>query len=423
MPAALLVSKSPPLSGELTVHGAKNSVLPILAATLLCRTPCVLHNCPDILDVTHTLQILRHLGCSCERGGSTLCIDPRGFAENAVPPSLAGSMRASSLFLGALLARTGAAALTLPGGCPIGARPIDYHLQAFRALGASAEEEGGTVRCRADRLHGARLRLPGPSVGATENAMLAALGADGCTTIENAACEPEIADLGAFLRACGADLRGAGTPRIEIEGGKALHGATYTILPDRIETATYLCACAACGGALTLRRAAPASCAGVLEALGQCGCRIRCGNDTIAIHRQGPLTACRPVTARPYPGFPTDAMPVLLAAQLGAQGKTAFTETIFENRFLYVQELQKLGAKLSQDGRTVRLQGAELLHAADLHAGDLRGGAALVLGAMQAEGESTIFGVKHIQRGYDNLEAALQSVGARLKTVEIPIKV
>ena len=362
MPAALLVSKSPPLCGELTVHGAKNSVLPILAATLLCRTPCVLHNCPDILDVTHTLQILRHLGCSCERSGSTLYIDPRGFAENAVPSALAGSMRASSLFLGALLARTGAAALTLPGGCPIGARPIDYHLQAFRALGA-------------------------------------------------------------FLRACGADLRGTGTPTIEIEGGYPLHGATYTILPDRIETATYLCACAACGGALTLRRAAPASCAGVIEALGQCGCRIRCGYDTIAIHRQGPLTACRPVTARPYPGFPTDAMPVLLAAQLGAQGKTSFTETVFENRFLYVQELQKLGAKLSQDGRTVRLQGAEPLHAARLHAGDLRGGAALVLGAMQAEGESTIFGVKHIQRGYDNLEAALQSAGARLKTVEIPIKV
>ena len=392
MPAALLVSKSPPLCGELTVHGAKNSVLPILAATLLCRTPCVLHNCPDILDVTHTLQILLHLGCSCERSGSTLSIDPRGFAENAVPPALAGSMRASSLFLGALLARTGAAALTLPGGCPIGARPIDYHLQAFRALGASAEEEGG--HCP---LHGrtgctARAcRLPGPSVGATENAMLAALGADGCTTIENAACEPEIADLGAFLRACGADLRGAGTPTIEIEGGYPLHGATYTILPDRIETATYLCACAACGGALTLRRAAPASCAGVIEALGQCGCRIRCGYDTIAIHRQGPLTACRPVTARPYPGFPTDAMPVLLAAQLGAQGKTSFTETIFENRFLYVQELRKLGAKLSQDGRTVRLQGAEPLHAARLHAGDLRGGAALVLGAMQAEGESYHF--------------------------------
>ena len=420
---ALLVSKSPPLHGELTVHGAKNSVLPILAATLLCRTPCVLHNCPDILDVTYALSMLRSLGCTYERRGASIYIDTRGCTGGPIPPELAGAMRASGLFLGALLARSGEAELSLPGGCPIGERPMDYHLQAFRALGAEVSQTQQTVCCKASCLTGAKLRLPGPSVGATENAMLAALGADGCTTIENAACEPEIADLGAFLRACGADLRGAGTPRIEIEGGKALHGATYTILPDRIETATYLCACAACGGALTLRRAAPASCAGVIEALGQCGCRIRCGHDTISIRRQGPLTACRPVTARPYPGFPTDAMPVLLAAQLGAQGKTSFTETIFENRFLYVQELRKLGAKLSQAGRTVRLQGAEPLHAARLHAGDLRGGAALVLGAMQAEGESTIFGVKHIQRGYDNLEAALQSAGARLKTVEIPIKV
>ena len=420
---ALLVSKSPPLSGEVTIHGAKNSVLPILAATLLCRTPCVLHNCPDSLDVTHALAILRSLGCASERRGASVYIDTRGCAGRSVPPELAASMRASSLFLGALLARQGEALLSLPGGCPIGARPVDYHLLAFRALGAEVAQTDDTIFCRAQKLTGARITLPGPSVGATENAMLAAAGAEGATVIENAACEPEIVDLAGFLTACGAKIVGAGTRYISVEGGHPLTGATYTILPDRIETATFLCACAACGGALTLRRAAPASCAGVIEALGQCGCRIRCGHDTISIRRQGPLTACRPVTARPYPGFPTDAMPVLLAAQLGAQGKTSFTETIFENRFLYVQELQKLGAKLSQDGRTVRLQGAEPLHAARLHAGDLRGGAALVLGAMQAEGESTIFGVKHIQRGYDNLEAALQSVGARLKTVEIPIKV
>lgn len=420
MPAALLVSKSPPLCGELTVHGAKNSVLPILAATLLCRTPCVLHNCPDILDVTHTLQILRHLGCSCERSGSTLSIDPRGFAENAVPPALAGSMRASSLFLGALLARTGAAALTLPGGCPIGARPIDYHLQAFRALGASAEEEGGTVRCRADRLHGARLRLPGPSVGATENAMLAAIGAPGETTIENAAREPEITDLAGFLCACGAKITGAGTSRIRISGGEPLTGATYTVLPDRIEMATFFCACAACGGTLTLRRAAPQLLQPVLDALRQSGCQISCGPDTVTIRRHGRLTACRPVVSAPYPGFPTDAMPVLLASQLLAEGETAFTETIFENRFLHVRQLQKLGASLSQQGRTVRLRGVPSLHAAQLQADDLRGGAALVIAAMCAEGESAIFGVKHIERGYDNLETALQSAGAALKTVEIP---
>lgn len=411
------------LTGSTQVQGAKNAVLPIMAASVLAGSETVLHNVPDLKDVTITLRILRHLGCTAERDGDTVRIDSRGMNRDFIPHDLMRELRSSVIFLGAILTRFGTASLSMPGGCELGPRPVNLHLDALRALGAEVTERGGDIVCCAHDLKGRRILLPFPSVGATENAMLAALGADGCTTIENAACEPEIADLGAFLCACGADLRGAGTPTIEIEGGYPLHGATYTILPDRIETATYLCACAACGGALTLRRAAPASCAGVIEALGQCGCRIRCGYDTIAIHRQGPLTACRPVTARPYPGFPTDAMPVLLAAQLGAQGKTSFTETIFENRFLYVQELQKLGAKLSQDGRTVRLQGAEPLHAARLHAGDLRGGAALVLGAMQAEGESTIFGVKHIQRGYDNLEAALQSAGARLKTVEIPIKV
>lgn len=411
------------LTGSTRVQGAKNAVLPIMAASVLAGSETVLHNVPDLKDVTITLRILRHLGCTAERDGDTVRIDSRGMNRDFIPHDLMRELRSSVIFLGAILARFGTASLSMPGGCELGPRPVNLHLDALRALGAEVTERGGDIICSAHELKGRRILLPFPSVGATENAMLAALGADGCTTIENAACEPEIADLGMFLCACGADLRGAGTPTIEIEGGKALHGATYTILPDRIETATYLCACAACGGALTLRRAAPASCAGVIEALGQCGCRIRCGHDTISIRRQGPLTACRPVTARPYPGFPTDAMPVLLAAQLGAQGKTSFTETIFENRFLYVQELRKLGAKLSQDGRTVRLQGAEPLHAARLHAGDLRGGAALVLGAMQAEGESTIFGVKHIQRGYDNLEAALQSAGARLKTVEIPIKV
>lgn len=411
------------LTGSTRVQGAKNAVLPIMAASVLAGSETVLHNVPDLKDVTITLRILRHLGCTAERDGDTVRIDSRGMNRDFIPHDLMRELRSSVIFLGAILTRFGTASLSMPGGCELGPRPVNLHLDALRALGAEVTERGGDIVCSAHELKGRRILLPFPSVGATENAMLAALGADGCTTIENAACEPEIADLGAFLCACGADLRGAGTPTIEIEGGYPLHGATYTILPDRIETATYLCACAACGGALTLRRAAPASCAGVIEALGQCGCRIRCGYDTIAIRRQGPLTACRPVTARPYPGFPTDAMPVLLAAQLGAQGKTSFTETIFENRFLYVQELRKLGAKLSQDGRTVRLQGAEPLHAARLHAGDLRGGAALVLGAMQAEGESTIFGVKHIQRGYDNLEAALQSAGARLKTVEIPIKV
>ena len=419
---ALLVSKSPPLHGELTVHGAKNSVLPILAATLLCRTPCVLHNCPDILDVTHALAMLRSLGCTYERCGASIYIDTRGCTGGRIPPELAGAMRASGLFLGALLARTGEAELSLPGGCPIGERPMDYHLQAFRALGAEVSQTQQTVCCKASRLTGAKLRLPGPSVGATENAMLAAAGADGLTVIENAACEPEIGDLAGFLTACGARIAGAGTRRVSVEGGRRLTGATYTILPDRIETATFLCACAACGGELTLRRTDARLAEPVLGSLAESGCRISCTHDTIRICRDGPLTACRPVVSRPYPGFPTDAMPVLLAAQLRAGGQTAFTETIFENRFGYVRELGKLGARLRQDENTVRLRGTPQLHAAQLFAEDLRGGAALVLAAMQAEGESAIFGVKHIERGYDTLETALRSAGARLKTVEIPKK-
>ena len=223
---ALLVSKSPPLSGEVTIHGAKNSVLPILAATLLCRTPCVLHNCPDILDVTHTRAILHSLGCASERRGASVYIDPRSCAGHSIPPELATSMRASSLFLGALLARQGEASLSLPGGCPIGARPVDYHLLAFRALGAEVTETDDTIHCRARRLTGAKITLPGPSVGATENAMLAAVGAEGVTVIENAACEPEIVDLAGFLTACGAKIAGAGTGRVTVKGGQPLTGAT-----------------------------------------------------------------------------------------------------------------------------------------------------------------------------------------------------
>ena len=317
---ALLVSKSPPLSGEVTIHGAKNSVLPILAATLLCRAPCVLHNCPDILDVTHTRAILHSLGCASERRGASVYIDPRSCAGHSIPPELAASMRASSLFLGALLARQGEASLSLPGGCPIGARPVDYHLLAFRALGAEVTETDDTIHCRARRLTGAKITLPGPSVGATENAMLAAVGAEGVTVIENAACEPEIVDLAGFLTACGAKIAGVGTGRVTVKGGQPLTGATYTILPDRIETATFLCACAACGGTLTLRRTAPRLAEPILNSLTESGCRFSCTHDTIQISRDGPLMACRPVVSKPYPGFPTDAMPVLLASQLRAEG-------------------------------------------------------------------------------------------------------
>lgn len=417
MPAALLVSKSPPLCGELTVHGAKNSVLPILAATLLCRTPCVLHNCPDILDVTHTLQILRHLGCSCERSGSTLSIDPRGFAENAVPPALAGSMRASSLFLGALLARTGAAALTLPGGCPIGARPIDYHLQAFRALGASAEEEGGTVRCRADRLHGARLRLPGPSVGATENAMLAACAAVGETVICNAAREPEILDLQCYLRKLGADISGAGTSTVTVSGFRPQPFVEHTIMPDRIVAATILCAGAACGGDVELQGVDPEHFLTVLDSLSEAGCAIIKTASTVRLTSTGRLTAPRPVVTQPYPGFPTDAQPPLMAACLKAGGTTVFTENIFTNRYRHAEEFRRLGAAVSIEGRVAYVTGVDRLTGAPLTASDLRGGAAMIVAGLSAEGETEILDNGYINRGYDRFDACLSALGADVRCV------
>ena len=415
MPAALLVSKSPPLCGELTVHGAKNSVLPILAATLLCRTPCVLHNCPDILDVTHTLQILRHLGCSCERSGSTLSIDPRGFAENAVPPALAGSMRASSLFLGALLARTGAAALTLPGGCPIGARPIDYHLQAFRALGASAEEEGGTVRCRADRLHGARLRLPGPSVGATENVMLAACAAAGETVICNAAREPEIADLQCYLRKLGADISGAGTSTVTVGGFRPRPFVEHTIMPDRIVAATILCAAAACGGEVELQDVDPAHFSTVLDSLSEAGCAIITMASAVRLTSDGQLTAPRPVVTQPYPGFPTDAQPPLMAACLRAKGTTVFTENIFTNRYRHAEEFRRLGAAVSIEGRVAYVTGVERLTGAPLTASDLRGGAAMLVAGLCAEGATELLDDGYIDRGYDRFDACLSALGADVR--------
>ena len=399
------------LSGTIAAHGAKNAVLPILAATVLCSRSEI-KNCPNLSDVAVSCHILRHLGFAVERARDTLIITREDTGCRDVPSEW-------------MRARCGSVTLCPPGGCALGGRPIDLHLSALRQMGAVISEEGDTLRCAAPGgLHGAAVQLPYPSVGATENLLIAAAGTPAETKITGAAAEPEISDLLAYLRGCGALIESQPDGAILVQGREALTGCCcHAILPDRIETATYLCACAACGGTLTLRRTAPRLAEPILNSLTESGCRFSCTHDTIQISRDGPLIACRPVVSKPYPGFPTDAMPVLLASQLRAEGQTDFTETIFENRFGYARELKKLGAQLRQDENTVHLRGAPQLYAAQLFAEDLRGGAALVLAAMQAEGESTIFGVKHIQRGYDNLEAALQSAGARLKTVEIPIKV
>lgn len=407
------------LEGTVTVSGAKNSVLPIMAACLVIGEICVLHNCPDISDVSCAEQILRELGCEIVRQGSTLWIDARKSGGSRVLPAVSGEMRSSVLFLGALSAARGEANIAFPGGCRLGKRPIDLHLQALRELGAEAEQTETGVVCRAERLHGGQITLAYPSVGATENAILCAMGARGEVLLRNAAQEPEIDDLIAFLRSAGASIRKNGS-EICIHGGKPLHSTTYTIMPDRIEAATYLCALAGCGGKLCLKRAAPEVMEPVLSVLRQCGCEIRSECDTLYIRREGRLLMPDTVVTQPYPGFPTDVQAPLMAALLCARGEGQIVETVFEDRLRHVRQMKKLGADITVSGRVAIVRGVERLHAADLQAQDLRAGAALTIAALCAEGKSRISGVKYIKRGYDKIEESLAALGAGIKCVEIP---
>lgn len=415
----LSVTGGAPLYGTIPIHGAKNSILPIMAAAIVIPAPCVIHNCPNIADVTNSIEILRHLGCKVRRTGNTLRIDAREVTRCDVPMALAGRMRSSVLFLGALLARMGCARIALPGGCPLGRRPIDLHLSAMRAMGAEVECGEREVCCRARRLHGAVLSLPIVSVGATENAILAALSAAGRVVIENAAREPEIGDLIGFLRSAGADITGEGTGRLCVRGGAPLHETAYTVLPDRIETATYLCAAAACGGEVTLTKTNARTLAPVIQILRGAGCDIQTEDEAICICANGKLCAPEKIVTAPYPAFPTDAQAPMMAALLRAAGTCEFVETIFENRFRHVRQLKKMGADIRLDGASAWVRGTQTLRGARLIAEDLRGGAALLIAALAAEGKSEIFGVKHIKRGYDNPEGKLQALGARIKYVEI----
>ena len=415
----LSVRGGAPLRGSIPISGAKNSVLPILAACALCRGVCVLHNCPDISDVGDTLEILRCLGCRAEQRGGTAVVDAGTLDGWQVPQQYAGRLRSSVLFLGALLARAGRARIALPGGCPLGKRPIDLHVLALRQLGAQVAVGQHFAECRAERLHGGRICLPLASVGATENAILAAVGCEGETEIENAAREPEIGDLVRFLRSAGAQI-GQDGGTIRIRGGTPLHGTTFTVMPDRIETATYLCAAAACGGAVELTRTDAGTLEPVIEVLLQSGCTVAQRRDTITLASPGALHAPGRIETAPYPGFPTDAQAIVMAALLRARGRTEFLETIFENRFRHIAELRKFGAAVTFSGRQARLEGVSALHGAHVRAEDLRGGAALVIAALAAKGTSQIAGVKHILRGYDTLAGKLQDLGADIKYVEIP---
>ena len=416
--SAYLVEGGNRLQGTARVHGAKNSVLPILAATILCPGESVVHNCPDLSDVRASIAILEHLGCRVERAGDTVTVDASALTGRDVPDALMREMRSSVIFLGAILARLGEAIMSFPGGCELGPRPIDLHLAAIRSLGAEVREQGGELHCSAaGGLAGCEITFSIPSVGATENAMLCACGAEGVTVICNAAREPEIVDLQAFLRALGADVRGAGTSVITVRGKKPLHGGEHTVMPDRIVAATLLTAVAAAGGEAELLGIDYRQLSTVTAVLTEAGCRIRSGSDSIHICREAPLRGVRPIRTAPYPGFPTDAQPPVMAALCRGTGTTVFVENMFESRYRHVDELSRMGADIRVEGKVAVVCGVERLHGAALQAADLRGGAALVVAALGAEGRSEITGLHHMDRGYYGLEDTLRGLGADIVRV------
>lgn len=412
---AYIITGGRSLSGTVPISGAKNAVLPMLAACVACPGEYRLHNCPALSDVDSTLEILEHLGCSARRSGAELEVDTRGLCRCDIPRPLMQRLRSSVIFLGALLARCGEASVWMPGGCSLGLRPIDLHLAALERLGAVCDSCGGEIRCRAARLQGETVTLRFPSVGATENTMLAALGCASPVTICNAAQEPEIAALGLLLARMGAQVHGAGTSVVQVCGGGSMHGAELAVPGDRIEAATFLAAVCSCGGSARLTGVNPAQLTGVLDALAQMGVRLEPEVNGLRIAAALPLRAPGAIRTAPYPGFPTDAQALAMAAVLKARGTTVIEETIFENRFRHVPALQAMGADIQVAGRVAVVRGVPALRGAQAEATDLRGGAAMVVAALGAQGESRIADSGHIRRGYGQLSQKLGALGAEIR--------
>ena len=402
------------LSGSCRVQGSKNATLPILAASLVLPRRSELEGVPRLKDVDAALDILRHLGSRTWQQEGSVCIDSSGVSGWTVPRELMLKMRSSVIFMGALLARCGQARLSLPGGCQLGKRPIDLHLQALRQLGAQIEENGDEICCRSRGLRGAVIRFPFPSVGATENAMLAACGAEGETRIYGAAREPEILALQDYLQAAGVRIWGAGTDCVTVSGVSRTASVHCRIQPDRIVASTLACAAASAGGEIELRNVDPTHFSTVLHFLNQAGCDIITKQHCVTVRAEGKIKAVGPVVTAPYPGFPTDAQPVLMAALLRAEGITRMTETIFENRYRQADELNRLGADIRVSGRQAEIRGVERLHGGRLRATDLRGGASMVVAALGAQGETLVVDEGHIARGYEDLDGTLRSLGARV---------
>lgn len=411
----LVVNGGRALCGSISVHGSKNSVLPILAATILNSGVSIIHNCPRLRDVDAAVGILRCIGCRVSFEGNTLTVDSKDAKKHNIPDEMMREMRSSVIFMGAMLARFGKASIFTPGGCELGARPIDLHISSLKRLGAYIREEGGAITCEAKRLRGRDVVLSFPSVGATENTMLAATACAGTTRIINAAREPEIEDLQDFLVSMGADVTGAGSSTVIINGKRKLCSTEYTVMADRICTATFLCAAALCGGDICLWNTVAEHVSTVTSVLSDIGCMVDVKEKTIRIRNEGRLSAIRSVKTLPYPGFPTDAQPPLMALASKCNGTSTFVENIFDGRYRHVGGLIRMGADIKTEGRVALVYGVPKLYGAQVEATDLRGGAALVLASMAAEGRSEISKIGHIDRGYEKIEETLSALGADIK--------
>lgn len=414
--AKILISGGVPLSGEVTVSGAKNAVLPILAATLLAEEPVVLSNVPHLRDVTTMVELLGRMGMSFVIGERMrIEADARGVSNHVAPYDLVRTMRASILVLGPLLAKYGRAEVSLPGGCAIGSRPVDEHINGLRALGAHIEVENGYIKAHCGRLRGAHIVMNVVSVTGTENLLMAACLARGTTVIENAAQEPEIGDLAHCLMRMGARIDGVGTARLVIEGVDRLGGGEHDVLPDRIETGTFLAAAAITRGKVLVKRTRADMLDAVLIKLEQAGARIDTGEDWIRLDMNGARPRAVDINTAPHPAFPTDMQAQFTALNAAAEGVAVITETVFENRFMHVQELRRLGADIRLEGNTAIIRGVEHLSGAPLMATDLRASAGLVLAGLVADGETCIDRIYHLDRGYENIEEKLGALGARIR--------
>ncbi len=400
------------LYGEIDIQGAKNAVLPIFAASCMCNGIVTIHNSPRIADCESMLNILRSLGSRTKTSGNDVIIDNSQMENSEIPPGLARELRSSIFLLGPILARFKSAKVAYPGGCEIGLRPIDMHLKGLRELNVDIKEEAGYIYCDASDMRGARIQLDLPSVGATENIMMAAVAAKGCTVIGNAAKEPEIVDLQNFLVKCGADIQGAGTSTIVVRGGGELKGVEYTPIKDRIVAGTYMLAVCMCGGEIKLNGAVSADLDSLITKLSKYACKTMVDSDNIYIKAVDRPFAVDIIETSPYPGFPTDLQAQTVAMLSLAQGTSLMVENMFETRFKYIPELAKMGAKIVVRGRNAVISGVKSLSGAEVIARDLRGGAALVLAGLAAKGRTVVDNVYHIDRGYENLDGILQKVGA-----------